>query len=115
MESLKKKGLINDLRYCRDWIEYRLHEKPRSLSFIKKELEEKGIDSRVMEESFGRFLPGVDDIDIAEGILRKKGSGLGEDVSDREKASLYRALLNRGFEPDLAEEALERFLNRDIS
>jgi regulatory protein len=50
IERLKELGYINDEKFARDWIEYRLSIKPRGRILIKRELLAKGVDIELVEK-----------------------------------------------------------------
>lgn len=50
IERLKELGYINDEKFTRDWIEYRLKSKPRGKVLIRRELLEKGVNIELVEK-----------------------------------------------------------------
>jgi regulatory protein len=108
--ELKRKKLIDDLAFARNWIDRRLAENPRSASLIRHELAGKGIQPGVIEEAAKGFERELDDRKIALRIVRSRASRIAALPDDKIKLRLFQALLNRGFDVDTAEEAVNGFL-----
>ena len=56
IERLKEQGLIDDVRFARDWSDSRARHSPRSSRAILRELADKGVPRHVAEDA-------VDDLD----------------------------------------------------
>ncbi|MFH1846854.1 MAG: regulatory protein RecX [Candidatus Omnitrophota bacterium] len=106
LAELKEKRFIDDFRFVRQWIDTRLRSKPGSKSFIRAELEGKGIETAVIEEVFTERESELDDNQIAKKIVRIKADEFKYPLSEKDKAKLFRYLLSRGIDIDIAEEVV---------
>ena len=108
--SLKKEGLVNDLEFAKEWIDWRLRSSPRAKRMIKAELRKKGVPESIVEEAIGNKYEKIDERVIARSLLRKKLSGEKESSSLKLKGKLYWFLDSKGFD----EEVIEDILNEEI-
>jgi len=108
VETLKKKGMINDLEFAQAWVEVRRNSKKKSIRAIKAELFQKGIDKEIIEEVTRVESLESSEEDLAKLALEKKmriWKNL-EPKKLRQKAIEF--LLRRGFEYDVAKEVVEK-------
>ena len=110
--NLKKKGLINDEIFAREWVNARQRSKQKGRTAIKSELIQKGIDKEIIEnvllESGGEEKEKL----LAVQSLEKKArvwKGL-EELEFKKKAIDF--LIRRGFDYSLAKEVVIQFLNK---
>jgi regulatory protein len=106
LDQLKKEGLVNDREFARQWVDSRLRSSPKGKRFLRKELLEKGVSGKVIDKIFSEKISELDERKIADGLIRKKlaKSGIKKDL--KLKGKLYRYLLQRGIEAEIAEEAV---------
>ena len=109
IKGLKRDGLVDDLKFANDWIESRMASSPRSVNMLRRELESKGLDRVVTEKALFAERD-MDDSSTARELLRKKIAEKKERTGVKLKARLYRFLLGKGFDAELAEELIEEEL-----
>lgn len=106
--ALKRKGLLCDARFADDWVQRRIEQSPRSRKFLASELKAKGVPESIVAES----LTSADvptEKELAISLMDKKSlHGLSE---EKEKARLFRLLVGKGFDADLAEEVINEKYN----
>jgi regulatory protein len=107
VERLVEAGLIDDLAFARQWIEYRVRTSPRGRAMIRVELAKKGIPREVAEKAVTED-PGLPpEKEMARGLIEDR-IGPGPLPADmKSKGKLYRYLIGKGFSCDVAEEALD--------
>ncbi len=111
VETLRKKGMINDLEFAKAWVEARRRSKQKGIRAISSELFQKGINKEIIEEvlrltaaSSGR----VSEEELAELALEKKLRAW-KNLSILEfKKKALDFLIRRGFEYDTAKEVIEK-------
>jgi regulatory protein len=104
IEKLKRKRLIDDSQFAKDWAESRL--KKKGINAVKSELIKKGINRDILEEVLEKS--GENQEETARKLLEKKlrlWKGLKE-IEFKQKA--LRFLAGRGFDFDLSKELIEK-------
>ncbi|HEX7974306.1 MAG TPA: RecX family transcriptional regulator [Anaerolineales bacterium] len=93
LERLKQNGLVDDLRFAQAWIENRSELRPRSRRALAYELQRRGVDRQLAEES----LESLNDEELAyQAALKQSRKLTGLDWPDfRQK--MYGFLARRGF------------------
>ena len=107
---LKEEGLVNDLKFAGDWIDSRLRTNPRGVKGLKDELTKKGVSKEVIEEAMSQREEGLDERAIALELLKDMLQGESGQPDNKMKARLYSFLLRRGFDAEVAEEAVNEAL-----
>lgn len=90
--KLRAEKCLNDVEYACHYIRRRMRESPVSASMLLELLKNRGISEEDVEKALRKV--GYDEEKAAREILSKKSMG------DRHKG--YRALISRGFDPELA-------------
>lgn len=113
LTQLKKEGLIDDLKFAREWIDSCLRSSPKGKRLLRRELLEKGVSGKVIDKAFSEKALELDEKKIADGLIRKRLARSGEKKDIKLKGKLYRYLLQRGIESEVAEEAVNKRLGYD--
>ena len=95
VKKLKKLRLIDDLVFCRWWIEQRITFRPRGKIALQVELRQKGIDSEMAKEVIEAM---VDEIKLAKKVIQGK-------KANRQKLSAL--LARRGFSWEIIRQVLK--------
>lgn len=109
IETLKKKGIVNDLEFAKAWVEARRKSKQKGVRAIKMELFQKGIEKEIIEEVISSQSSVVNEEDLAKLALEKKmrvWKSL-EPQEFRQKATEF--LLRKGFEYEVVKRIIEKF------
>ena len=112
LDTLRAEGLVGDEAFTLDWIDSRVSSNPRSSGVIRQELIDKGVSSGVIEEAFSKRIEVLDDRKIATGMVENRMGTLKPGNKMKDKARLYRYLVGKGFEPELAEEVVEKVIKQ---
>lgn len=108
IEKLKKKGLINDLEFAKQWVESR--GKKKGAIALKSELFRKGIDREIIEEALSVKREGESEAQTAKKLLEKR-IGRWKNLSKQEiKQKALQFLISRGFSYEISKEVLENIL-----
>lgn len=110
IQKFKEKRFIDDKALAEDWIASRIKFNPRSKKLVQQELIAKGINPDVIEKVLDAAVEILDDRKLSIQILEQqipKVEGLSR---EKKKIKLFRLLLARGFDPELAQESVESIL-----
>lgn len=108
VDTLKRKGMINDLEFAKAWVEARKKRKGKIV--IKLELQQKGISKEIIEEALSLV---INEERVAKEALEKKirhWKNL-SNMEFRRKATDF--LMRRGFEYEVVKQVVEKFLQKD--
>lgn len=114
IELLIRGGLLNDVEFASWWVTARLHNKPKSIYVIKKELEQKGITPDIINEVFR--VESTTDIDSAGRVLQKKAPRYITHYKGYElRQKLTHYLMSKGFSYDTAKFVVEKYLTTEYN
>lgn len=111
LEGFKKQGLMDDLKFAKDWIDYRTRTSPRSERALKEELREKGVPGDMIAEAMSQRPEGLDERTIARDLLKEMLRGDTGAPDEKMKAKMYSFLLRRGFDGETAEEVINEVIS----
>ena len=111
IQKLKEKRFIDDKALAEDWIVSRIKFKPRSKKLLQQELIAKGISVDIIEKALDDASEILNDRELSVQILTEQLSKVEGLSSEKKKIKLFRLLLARGFDPDMAQEAIESYLS----
>lgn len=107
IEEFSKKNWINDYAFAKSFVESRIRNSPRGIKIIESELKEKGIPTNIIEEVLLPFKNTQAQIELAISALNKKRNFANEKNTSVRKQKAYRYLLQRGFDSEVIEFALQ--------
>lgn len=112
IQNLKNKGLLDDEKFTRDWVEAR-RRRHKGMVAIKQELYQKGISREIVEKVIGDGLWEMGEGEIAKQALEKKLKAFKNlpEVEFRKKSIEF--LMRRGFESSVAKEVVAKFLQKE--
>jgi len=108
IEKLLELGVLDDAAFAQTWVESRDRARPRGERALRRELQVKGIDRAIVDESMEARRPepgGADDPDVgaAEALMRRHASALARVGDPRKRRQRAYALLARhGFDSEIA-------------
>lgn len=115
IEVLKRKNMINDARFAKDWVEARRKSKQKGKIALKQELYQKGIDREIIEEVISGQVTVDSDERIAHQALEKKLKSW-KNLPDMEaKKKAYEYLMRKGFEYSVVKDVVEKYLKKDYN
>ncbi|HEV2005916.1 MAG TPA: regulatory protein RecX [Candidatus Limnocylindrales bacterium] len=108
IEKLLGLGILDDAAFAQTWVESRDRARPRGERALRRELQVKGIDRAIVDESMEARRPepgGADDPDVAaaEALMQRHASALARIGDPRKRRQRAYALLARhGFDSEIA-------------
>lgn len=115
IEKLKKRDLINDLRFATEWVEARRKSKKKGINALRSELFQKGIHREIMEEVLnGEAESGRDETSLAKEALERK-LRIWKNLPQPEfKQKAVQFLMRKGFNYDIAKQVIENYLKEGV-
>ncbi|MDD5415598.1 MAG: RecX family transcriptional regulator [Candidatus Daviesbacteria bacterium] len=114
VETLKKKGMINDLEFAKAWVEARRKSKNLGIRALRMELYKKGIDKEIIEEVLSEpfdFAQGEEE--LAKQALEKK-MRVWKNLDHLEfNKKAYEFLARKGFEYEIIKETIENLAGKE--
>ena len=111
VRKLKEKKLIDDSVFATDWIISRMRFNPRSRLLLKQELMAKGINEDLIDKTLGESAEILDDIKLSIRIAQEQNARIAEMSKEKKKMKIYRMLISRGFDEEIARETVESVLS----
>ncbi|RKY43129.1 MAG: hypothetical protein DRP85_00395 [Candidatus Makaraimicrobium thalassicum] len=112
LESLKISGLVDDLKFAREWIDSRVRSNPRGIKILRGELRKKQVPESIIEEAVRERAAELDDRAVADALVRKRLRAAKDPshINTELKGKLFRFLVGKGVDMEVAEEAVNRGL-----
>lgn len=110
IETLKRKGMVNDLEFAKAWAEARRKSKQKGIKAIKSELFQKGIDKEIIEEVLGQTTDETEQ-ELAKQALEKKMRIWKNLPALDFKKKAFEFLMRRGFKYDVVKEVVEKAIH----
>ncbi len=107
VEDLKKRGMVDDEKFARFWVESKMHLNPVGDVVLKNELREKGISADIIEAALSSKDAKYDEYEVARSMAVERFRRLKK--IDRRKATkrVYDFLMRRGFAYDTVRRIIE--------
>ena len=105
LAELQRQGAVDDARYAACFVHDRRELEGWGSERIRERLEAVGLDRELVETALGD--DGARELEAAVALLRKRISA--PPTADRERNRALGLLLRRGYDSDLAYEAVRRF------
>jgi len=105
---LKKKGLLNDLKFARAWVRARLKSNPKGDIVLRYELHTKGISGEIIDKVLSEN-PECEEV-IAKRLAGDRIKALRGLPKLKAKKRLHDYLARRGFKCDIIEEVVNRLV-----
>lgn len=106
VEELKRSGAVDDRLFARLWTMEKLSKGASGRRRILAELRAKQIDAATAEEELDRVYAQEDETEIARQIASRRLAKLGHLPADVKRHRIYEHLLRRGFDSDIAAQAV---------
>ena len=107
VESLRRAGEIDDVRFTKLWVENRMHLNPVGDVVLRHELKEKGVAETIIEAALAEKAGAYDEYEVAFNMAAEQFKRLKK--IDRRKAlkRVYDFLLRRGFKYETVRKIVE--------
>jgi Uncharacterized protein conserved in bacteria len=111
IEKLKEQQLIDDEKFIELFIKDRTTLKPRGKKLLIRELKQKGINEKLIEDYFSKNQ--LDEEILALKILEKRWSRFKDLPSEKKFEKAARFLLSRGFSFSTTKKTIELLLKKE--
>lgn len=112
IELMKKKQLINDEQFAKDWVNARRKSRQKGKIAIKQELMQKGIAREIIEEVISSQSTAMDEEQLAKQALEKRLKRWESLPILEFKKKTYQFLLRQGFEYSIIKSVVEKALKK---
>lgn len=112
IEKLKKKGMINDFEFAKNWTESRRRSKQKGIRAIKAELYQKGIDKEIIAEVLSQS-DSVSEEELAKKAIEKKMRSWKNLPIQELKKKAFDFLMRRGFEFEISRKTIEMIFKKE--
>lgn len=111
VSKLKEYKFIDDQEFVKFWVEQRTKFKHKPLRIIKYELQQKGINKELIDDSLSKFesIKNVD-IDSARKLAQKKLDFHRNLEPEKAREKVLNYLLRKGFSYEVAKDALKSLI-----
>ncbi len=97
VKDLKRAGYLDDRKFARDYIEWKLASSPAGRKYFETELAKKHISREITQEVLEEFFPEDREFEIARGLALKRMSRYSDiDIKSKRK-KIYSYLGRKGF------------------
>ena len=113
IKDFKKRGLLDDSKFAKLWIEDRMHIKPMGKLKLKLELEGKGINEEDINGAFDKLSADTNEYETAKGLAQKRLGQLGNLDRITIKRRIFEFLKRRGFSYDVVVRVTREVLDNE--
>ncbi|KXS50196.1 regulatory protein RecX [Halanaerobium congolense] len=106
VDFLLEKDYLNEERFAEMWIRSRKKHHPRGRKLIYKELKNKGVNQRIINNALNQYLSNQEELEMAEYLKDKWLRRRTEEDSSSYKLKNY--LANKGFSYDLIYQVTDK-------
>lgn len=110
IKEFKNKGLLNDHKFSKLWIENRLLNKPKGFSVLKKELKKKGVPEEDIQVAIDSVKEEYEEYAVAKSLAEKRLSRMGGLKIETKRRRLYGFLQRRGFSAEIISNLIRELL-----
>jgi regulatory protein len=114
ISGLETIGLLDDVKFARDWIENRQHFRPMGVIRLRQELFAKGIDREIVDQAIADYKSNADELPAALDLARRKMKLYRKLDAEAAKRHLAGFLARRGYEASIVSKVLKELLKEII-
>ena len=105
-----KKGLLDDVKFAKLWVQGRMASRPKGGAVLRRELEEKGVKEDVIEKVVAGVAKEYDEYEVAKGLAGQRIDRLKGLNKTTAKRRLFGFLRRRGFSFDTIIKVMDELL-----
>ena len=113
LQRLKNEELLDDARYARQFVRYRVESRRQGRFRIARDLRARGVPDRHIEAALDELCSETDETALVRRRLERRLKLLRGPLDERQLASLYRSLLRAGFSSDIVRAELRALSRHD--
>lgn len=110
-DRLKELRYLDDEKFAKDYVSDRVRFHPRGKFLLKRELKQKGISPEIATNILNN--EEVDELEMAMELLQKRKFNPSEELSQKEKARVYRFLASKGFNKEIIYKTFQSQYNHN--
>jgi regulatory protein len=111
LERLKQNHYLDDARYARQFVRFRVEIRKQGSFRIARDLRARGVPGIHIEAALAERAAESDDAELVRARLSRRLKSLRGPLDEGRKAALYRSLLRTGFSPDTIRRELRSVAN----
>ncbi|MFW5962685.1 MAG: regulatory protein RecX [bacterium] len=104
---IKELGYLDDRRFAEMWVSHKIKHAPRGKNMLKKELQDKGVDSSLIDNVLNDKLTYQIELEMGRKLAKKWLNRNGNKKNKSLKIKRY--LFNKGFVYDIIDEIVNSF------
>ena len=109
LQRLKQNGYLDDARYARQFVRFRVEVRKQGPFRIARDLRARGVPGIHIEAALAERAAESDESSLVRAHLSRRLKLLRGPLDERRKASIYRSLLRAGFSSDTIRRELRDF------
>ncbi len=113
VEEFARRGLVDDERFARAWVQSRLRHRPRSAALIRLELLRKGVTSEIARKVLREEVSSETEGTMARRLARRRVAAYRGDDRESARRKLAAYLARRGFSYSIISAALAEVFKED--
>ena len=107
LAEFSKKGLLNDVKFSKLWVNSRLHSNPKGNLALKRELKEKGIEDNIINKVIAESREEKSEYETAKGLADSRMNSMADLDKKTAKRRLFGYLKRRGFDFEVIMKVLD--------
>lgn len=101
LAEFAKKGILNDAKFAKLWIESRLHSNPKAAFLLRRELSRKGVKDEVIDQAIRESAGEHSEYDTVKTLAESRMAALKGLDAATVKRRLFGYLKRRGFSTEI--------------
>lgn len=97
VDEFSKKGLLNDSKFSKLWVESRMASNPKGAFLLKRELKEKGVKDEIIDRVIKESAGGHSEYEVVKTLAESRMAALKDLDATAVKRRLFGYLRRRGF------------------
>jgi regulatory protein len=110
--DFKKRGLLDDARFAKMWLEDRMLLKPMGKFRLRQELKNKGISEFDIDDAMSVAMNGFDEYEAAKTLAKRRLKSITGPDKIAKKRRLTGFLLRRGFSYEIATKIVREVIKK---
>jgi len=111
--TMERYGYVNDRTFAEEWVQSRIHNKPKGRIVLRRELAGKGIEKDAIAEVLDQALGESGQSDLILEMARRKARSYRNDDPVAARRKLQGFLIRRGFDYETVRNIVDKVLNEE--
>jgi regulatory protein len=114
LSRLKNEKLLDDARYAKQFVRYRIESRRQGKFRIARDLRVRGVPDRHIEAAIAEVFQEADEPALVRKRIERKLKLYRGEIDERKLASIYSSLLRAGFSSDVIRRELRAMTREDV-